>query len=68
MHPMFPYCIVGDHPTKIFLKVSPVAVFIKINYLPLVPDHLNEWFWHDLTQNLGYFGLFQGFRGPKMQK
>ena len=34
----------GGHLTKFHLKVSPVAVFIKRNYVAWVPGHFNQWF------------------------
>ena len=56
----------GDHPTKNVLKVSPVAVFIKRNYLALVPGHLNQWFWRDFVSKFGgVLGCFRGLEGPK---
>ena len=53
----------GDHQTNI-LKVSkiisPVAVFIKRNYLALVPGYLNRWFWRDLDSKFGVFWAVSG--------
>ena len=60
----------SGHPTKKILKVSPIAAFNKIIDLALAPGHLVvvSGFGVILTQKLGCFGLFQDFRGPKMQK
>ena len=46
----------GDHPTNVFPKVSPIAIFTKRNYLALVPGHLNQWFWRDFDSKCGVFG------------
>ena len=45
----------GDHPTKIFPKVSPIVVFITRNDVALVPGHLNQWFWRDFDSKFGVF-------------
>ena len=45
---------------KIFLKVSPIVVFNEINDLPLVPGHLNQWFWCNFDPKFGVFGAVSG--------
>ena len=45
----------GDHPTKILPRVSLIVVFTNINYLALVPGHLNQWVWCNLDSKFGVF-------------
>ena len=48
----------GDHPTKIFPKVSPIAVFTRRNYFALVPG--KKWFGHNFDSKLLVFGAVSG--------
>ena len=45
---------------KVSKIISPVAVFIKRNYLALVPGYLNRWFWRDLDSKFGVFWAVSG--------
>ena len=45
---------------KFFLKVSPIVVFNEIYDLPLVPGHLNQWFWCNFDPKFGVFGAVSG--------
>ena len=50
----------GDHPTKIFPKVSPIVVFTKGNDLALVPGHLNQLFLSSFDSKFGVFWAVSG--------
>jgi len=50
----------GDHPTKIFPKVSPIVVFTKGNDLALVSGHLKQLFLSSFDSKFGVFWAVSG--------
>ena len=50
----------GDHPTKIFPKVSPLVVFTERIDLALVPSYLNRWFLSSFDSKFEVFWAVSG--------
>ena len=51
-----------------YQKLVQLQFLLKHYDLSSVPGHLNKRFWLDFDSKFGVLGMFQGFRGPKMQK
>ena len=48
----------GDHSMSLFLRVSPMIVFSRINDFGLVPVNLKQWFCSSFIPKLGLFKLW----------